>query len=89
MPNTKPRPLISSVATLRALAAGITVLSLAGMTGYAADHIRNAAAPLQPPAASQTQTVAPTTTRTTTGRIQLSIGVPTTTVAPITKTHRS
>lgn len=89
MPNAKPRPLISSVATLRALAAGITILSLAGMTGYAADHVRNNAAPLQPPAAAQTQTAAPATTRTTTGRIQLSIGVQTTTVPPITKTHRS
>lgn len=88
MPDPKPRPLISSVTTLRMLAAGITILSLAGMTGYAADHVRNGAAPLQPTAV-QTQAAAPAATRTTTGRIQLSVGVPTTTAAPVTKTHRS
>lgn len=86
----KPKPLITSVAALRALAVGITMLSLGGMSVYAGDHLRNNAAPLQPSAA-QTATPAATTTtaRTSTGRIQLSAGVPTTTARPVTKTHRS
>lgn len=86
MPKQKRKPFISSVAAVRALAFGITMLSLGGMTAYAGDHLRNNAAPLQPSAA---QTATTTTTRTSTGRIQLSAGVPTTTARPVTKTHRS
>ena len=87
MPVPKRRPLITSVAALRALAAGITLLSLGGMTAYATDHFRDAAAPLHP-AASPAAAPA-VTTRTTTGRIQLSAGVTTTTAKPVTTTRRS
>jgi hypothetical protein len=84
-------PLVSSVNALRALAVGITMLSLTGMTAYAGGHLHNATAPLQPAAAA---TVAPaaattTTTSTTTGRLQLSRGVATTTARPVTTTHHS
>ena len=79
-------PLVSSANALRAMAAGITMLSLAGMTAYAGSHLHNTSAPLQPPAAA---TAAPVTTTTTTGRLQLSRGVTTTTARPVTTTHRS
>jgi hypothetical protein len=86
----KSSPLIRSVTLVRILAAGITMLSLGGMTVYASDHLYNAAAPLQPATARTAAPVATSpTARTTTGRIQLSAGVPTTTTPPITKTHRS
>jgi hypothetical protein len=88
MPDQKHRPLISSVTALRILATGITALSLGGMTSYASGHLYNTAAPLQP-ATVQTAATPATTTRTTTGRIQLSGGVPITTAKPVTKTHRS
>jgi hypothetical protein len=73
------------------MAAGVTLLSLAGMTAYAGGHLHNIAAPLQPAAA---QTAAPTTatattTTTTTGRLQLSRGVATSTARPVTTTHHS
>ena len=87
MPVQKRRPLVSSVAALRALAAGITLLSLGGMAAYATDHFHDAAAPLHPAAA--TPAVPAVTTRTTTGRIQLSAGVGTTTAKPVTTTRRS
>jgi len=87
----KRAPLVSSVNALRSLAAGITVLSLFGMTAYAGGHLRNATAPLQPPAAAAaTPSPAPTTaTRGTTGRLQLNGTVSTTTARPVTKTHHS
>ena len=72
-------PLVTSVTALRGLAAGITMLSLAGMSTYAGGHLHNAAAPLQPAA----------TTSSTTGRLQLSRTVTTTTSPRITTTHHS
>jgi hypothetical protein len=87
MHQRKRSPLISSVNALRAMAAGVTLLSLAGMTAYAGGHLHNIAAPLQPAAA---QTAAPTTaTTTTTGRLQLSRGIATSTARPVTTTHHS
>jgi hypothetical protein len=88
MQKRRRSPLVSSVNALRALAAGITLLSLAGMSVYAGGHLRNGAAPLQP-AAAATAAPAATTTTTTTGRLQLSRGVATTTVRPVTTTHHS
>ena len=87
----KRAPLIGSVALLRILVTGITVASVGGMTMYANAHRYDAAAPLQPAAATTAAAPAPSsaTTRTTTGRIQLSAGVPITTAAPVTRTHRS
>jgi hypothetical protein len=81
-------PLVSSVNALRGLAVGITVLSLAGMTVYAGGHLHSSAAPLQPAAPAPIAIAAPATT-TTTGRLQLSRGVTTTTAQAVTTTHRS
>ena len=93
MQRRKRSPLVSSVNLLRGMAAGITMLSLAGMTAYAGGHLHNTAAPLQPAAAT---TAAPasaatsTSTTTTTGRLQLSRTVPTTTSSrAVTTTHHS
>jgi hypothetical protein len=82
----KRSPLIGSVTAARTLAAGITMLSLAGMTVYAGDHLHNATAPLQPAA---TAVAAPTTTTPTTGRLQLTRTVTTTTARAVTTTHHS
>jgi hypothetical protein len=88
MQQRKRSPLVSSVDVLTGLAAGIMVLSLAGMTVYAGDHLRNTAAPLQPAAATAAPRAA-TTTTSTTGRLQLSRPVTTTTTRPVTTTHHS
>jgi hypothetical protein len=82
-------PLVTSVNALRALAAGVTMLSLAAMTAYAGDHLRNSAAPLQPAAPVAIVTAVPAATTTSTGRLQLSRGVTTTAAQPVTTTHRS
>ena len=85
--KTRARPLVTSVGVLRGLAAGITMLSLAGMTAYAGGHLHNTAAPLQPVAAA---TAAPATTSSTTGRLQLSRTVTTTSTSrAVTTTHHS
>jgi hypothetical protein len=81
MQQRKRSPLVSSVDVLTGLAAGIMVLSLAGMTVYAGDHLRNTAATAAPRTA--------TTTTSTTGRLQLSRPVTTTTTRPVTTTHHS
>ena len=83
------KPLVTSVNVLRSLAAGITLLSLAGMTAYAGGHLHNAAAPLQP-AAAATAAPAAATTSTSTGRLQLSRTVTTTSTSrAVTTTHHS
>lgn len=87
MPRSRS-PLMASVNALRALAAGVTMLGLAGMTAYASGHLHNSAAPLQPAASVAVATAAPATT-TSTGRLQLSRGVTTTAAQPVTTTHRS
>jgi hypothetical protein len=90
MSKRKRSPLISSVDALRGLAAGITMLSLAGMTVYAGGHLYNGAAPLQPAAAAAATSAAATTTTSSTGRLQLSRTVTTTTsTRAVTKTHHS
>ena len=82
------KPLVTSVNMLRGLAAGITMLSLAGMTAYAGGHLHNSAAPLQPAAATAAPAAA--TTSSSTGRLQLSRTVTTTTSArAVTSTHHS
>jgi hypothetical protein len=86
----KRSPLVSSVNAIRALAAGVTMLSLAGMTVYAGDHLYNQSAPLQPvAAAAATAAPAATTTTSTTGRLRLSRTVTTTTTRAVTTTHHS
>jgi hypothetical protein len=84
----KRSPLVSSVNAIRALAAGVTMLSLAGMTIYAGDHLHNQSAPLQPAAAASAAPAA-TTTTSGTGRLQLTRGVATTTTRAVTSTHHS
>lgn len=73
-------PLVRSPNALRALAAGITMLSLSGMTVYASEHVHNAAAPLQPAAASSP---APTP------RLRLDRAIVTSTKRPLTSPHSS
>ncbi|HEY8757810.1 MAG TPA: hypothetical protein VIN74_04875 [Candidatus Limnocylindria bacterium] len=87
----KRSPLVSSVNAIRALAAGITMLSLAGMTVYAGDHLHNTTAPLQPTvaAAATTAPAAASATSSSTGRLQLTRGVSTTTTRALTSTHHS
>ncbi|HTH69918.1 MAG TPA: hypothetical protein VL493_01480 [Candidatus Saccharimonadales bacterium] len=89
MKQPKRSPLVSSVNAIRALAAGVTMLSLAGMTIYAGDHLHNQSAPLQPAAAAATAAPARTTTTSTTGRLRLTTGVSTTTTRAVTTTHHS
>src|SRR5437762_7041360 len=91
MQRRKPSPLVSSVNLLRAMAAGITMLSLAGMTAYAGGHLHNTAAPLQPAAPAAAASAVPAaTTSASTGRLQLSRGVTTTTTTrAVTTTHHS
>ena len=84
----KRSPLVSSVNAIRALAAGVTMLSLAAMTIYAGDHLHNQSAPLQPAAAASAAPAA-TTTTSGTGRLQLTRGVATTTTRAVTTTHHS
>jgi hypothetical protein len=86
--QSKRSPLVSSVNAIRALAAGVTMLSLAGMTVYAGDHLHNQSAPLQPAAAASAAPAA-TTTTSGTGRLQLTRGVATTTTRAVTTTHHS
>jgi len=87
MKSRARKPLVTSVNVLRSLAAAITMLSLAGMTAFAGGHLHNAAAPLQPAAASAAPV--PVTTSSTTGRLQLSRTVTTTTSTRVTSTHHS
>ena len=64
MQKRKRSPLVSSVNALRALAVGITMLSLTGMTAYAGGHLYNSTAPLQPVAAATAAPAAAATTST-------------------------
>lgn len=85
----KRAPLIGSVSFLRGVAAGITVLSLAGMTAYAGGHLHNVSAPLQP-ASAVTAAAPASTTTSSTGRLQLTRTVPTTrSTRAVTTTHHS
>lgn len=87
MADARTAPLIRSKYALRAIVTAITITTFTGMSAFAATHVRNANAPLQPAAnAAITQaTPAPTarTRNTNTGR------VPTTNVAPLTRVHQS
>lgn len=74
---------------LRAIATGMTALSFAGMTAFAAGHLHNTAAPLQPAAPAAATTAPVIGTASSTGRLQLSRGVATTMARPVTTTHHS
>ena len=89
----KDRPLITSSLALRGLATAVTLLSASSMTAFAATHVQNSAAPLQPSApttpavaAQAASTPAPTAA---TRRTTVTSGVTTTTRAARTKTHSS
>lgn len=89
-PTKKPNALLRSTYVFRAIVTGITLTTFTGMSAFAASHVQNAAAPLQPSAdwttaSAATATPAPTARRRTTVTGQ----VPTTTAAPRTRTRRS
>ena len=97
--HRKSSPLIRSSAILRGVATAITLTSLSGMTAFAATHVQNTSAPLQPSAsastAAQASTTSTTTTRTTptttnrNRRTTVTSGVGTTTAPARTKTAQS
>src|SRR5689334_14425070 len=89
--RTARRPLVRSIGLLKIVAAGITLLSLAGTTVYASDHLYSASAPLRPQAvgAATPAAGAKTTTSSTSGRLNLSPTVTTTAAPAITGTHHS
>jgi hypothetical protein len=94
--DSKTAPLIRSSVVLRGVATAITLTSLGGMTSFAATHVQNAAAPLQPSASATTAAVTPTATpaatsrtSTTTRRTTTITGVSTTTTTARTKTKSS
>ena len=105
-PTKKGRaaPLIRSSMFLRGLATAITLTSLGGMTSFAATHLQNTAAPLQPSASTTTAAITPTgtaapaatgapaaigKTTTTTRRSTTITGATTTTTTARTKTKSS
>ena len=93
----KPQPLVRSVAALRAIVVGLTLLSLSGMTAYAGTHVHNSSAPLTPAAAAAVDSSTATATamaatavaQTTTGTLTLSPAVATTSAPAVTTTHHS
>src|SRR4051812_46120110 len=103
--DPKRSPLIRSSAILRGIATAITLTTLSGMTAFAAGHVQNTNAPLQPTssaaktsATSATTTSAATTSSTSTTtssssrsqrRTTITSGVGTTTSAARTKTAQS
>lgn len=88
--RSKPSPPISSPVALRAIVAGITFSTFTGMSAFAATHIQNPAAPLQPPGDGTTSQAATATPAPTARTRNTNTGtVPTTTAAPRTRTRRS
>ena len=91
----KKAPLIRSSVVLRGVATAITLSSLGGMTSFAATHVQNTAAPLQPSAATTTAATPTATpaatarTSTTTRRSTTITGAVTTTTTARTKTKSS
>ena len=86
------RPRIRSSAMLKGLATAVTFLSASGMTAFAATHVQNTAAPLQPSAPPTTAVAAvaiPAPTATPRRRTTVTSGVTTTTTTAVTNTHRS
>ena len=73
---------------VRALASLLTALTFVGSGAYVLVHPRNAAAPLQPPAASEVA-AKPSAKPTPTPRITLQPGVRATSLPDITITHVS
>jgi hypothetical protein len=95
MKTRSQSPLIRSSVVLRGVATAVTLTSLGGMTSFAATHVQNAAAPLQPSASTTAVTVTtPTATpaptaRTSARRSTTITGVATTTTTARTTTKSS
>lgn len=91
------RPLIASSLALRALATGVALSTFTGMSAFAATHLLNAAAPLQPTAAATTliggrgddDDRRPAPTIAPTRRTTLGSGIATTTTPARTRTRAS
>ena len=90
--------MIRSSVLLRGLATAITLTSLGGMTSFAATHVQNNAAPLQPSASTTTATITPAATAappatantaTTTRRSTTITGAKNTTTTARTQTKSS
>ena len=96
MKSRSTNPVIRSSVVLRGMATAITLSSLGGMTAFAATHVQNTAAPLQPSASTTSTAVTPTAipaatsrTTTTTRRSTTITGAATTTTPARTKTKSS
>ena len=101
--RTTSNPLIRSSAILRGIATAITLTSLSGMTAFAATHVQNTNAPLQPtasttatststsasPSTSTSTSTSRSTTTTRSRRTTITSGVGTTTSTARTKTAQS
>lgn len=85
----KPTPIIRSSTALRAIMAGITLTTFTGISAFAATHIQNPAAPLKPSADSSQTQATPTPAPTARNRFTTTGRVPTTGVAPRTRTSSS
>lgn len=88
--STRPAPAIRSPWLLRVIATGMTLLTFGSMTYFAAGHVQDANAPLQPTApAAIVAAPAPTPTPATRRRTVISPTVPMTPQAPLTRTRQS
>ncbi len=87
---TRPAPAIRSPWLLRAIATSMTLLSFGAMTYFAAGHVQEANAPLQPTApAAVAAAPTPTPTPATRRRTVIAPTVPTSPQAPLTRTRQS
>ena len=84
----KSNALIRSTYLFRALITGITLTTFTGMSAFAATHVQNSAAPLQP-SADGTNAPAATATPTVRSRTTVTNQIPTTTAVPRTRTRKS
>lgn len=91
------RPLIASSFALRALATGVALSTFTGMSAFAATHLLNGAAPLQPSAAATTlltggdddDDARPAPTIAPARRTTIGSGITTTTTPARTRTRTS
>jgi hypothetical protein len=90
----KTAPLIRSSVALRGIATALTLSSFGGVTAFAATHVQNPTAPLQPTApatiaASPTATPAATSRTTARRSTTVAPGVATATTTARTRTRSS
>lgn len=84
----RPNAIVRSTYVFRALVTGITLTAFTGISAFAASHVHNAAAPLQP-GANGTATSAPTAAPAARSRTTVTDQIPTTAAPPRTRTRRS